>query len=53
MSKKVSMRAVFAALVREMGAHEGAQIFEWYCTTYGVTIADEAPATVAREVFGI
>lgn len=47
------MRAVFAALVRELGACEGAGVFEWYCKSYGVTIADDAPAVVAWEVFGI
>ena len=53
MSKKITMRAVFAALCHELGAHEGARIFEWYCANYGVTIADDAPAVVAWEVFGI
>ncbi len=47
------MRKVFNVLVRELGQTEGRAIFEWYCQTYNVTIADEAPASVAREVFGI
>lgn len=46
------MRAVFNALVRELGPEEGRSIFEWYCATYNVTIADEAPASVLHEVFG-
>lgn len=49
----VTMRAVFSALVRELGPVDGPGVFEWYCTTYNVTITDPAPATVAREVFGI
>ena len=53
MVKSVSMRAIFAALVRECGPTEGANIFEWYCKTYGVTITDPAPATVAHEVLGL
>ena len=47
------MRAVFAALVRELGPVDGPAVFEWYCTAYRVTITDKAPGTVAREVFGI
>ena len=51
--RTVSMRTIFAALTREMGQKEGSSIFEWYCQTYDVTIADTAPATVAWEVLGI
>ena len=47
------MRTIFAALTREMGPKEGSSIFEWYCQTYDVTIADTAPATVAWGVLGI
>ena len=47
------MRTVFNALVRELGYEEGTSIFEWYCRTYKVTISDDAPATVKREVFGV
>ena len=47
------MRKVFSALCAEMGYNEGKSIFEWYCNAYRVTIADDAPATVVREVFGI
>lgn len=46
------MRTVFSALCKELGPTEGAQVFEWYCKTYNVTIADEAPATVKYEVLG-
>lgn len=46
------MRTIFNALVRELGPDEGCSVFEWYCTTYGVTIADPAPASVRREVLG-
>lgn len=51
--QNVSMRAVFSALVRELGPVDGPRVFEWYCTNYNVTITDPAPATIAREVFGI
>ena len=47
------MRTIFNALIKELGPQEGAAIFEWYCRTYGVTIADEAPASVKHEVLGI
>ncbi len=47
------MRAIFAALVNECGPNEGADIFEWYCRTYGVTITDDAPPSVAHEVLGL
>lgn len=47
------MRTIFNALVRELGETEGRDVFEWYCKTYNVTIADDAPATVKREVLGI
>ena len=47
------MRTIFNALVKELGPQEGAAIFEWYCQTYGVTIADEAPASVKHEVLGM
>lgn len=47
------MRTIFAALVKEMGEKEGPSIFEWYCSRYGVTIADTAPSVVAWEVLGI
>lgn len=53
MKHPVTMRAVFTALVRELGPVDGPGVFVWYCTTYNVTITDTAPATVAREVFGI
>lgn len=46
------MRAILNFLVRELGEAEGRAVFEWYCQTYGVTITDEAPATVRREVLG-
>lgn len=51
--RTVSMRTIFAALVEEMGEKEGPSIFEWYCSHYGVTIADTAPSVVAWEVLGI
>lgn len=47
------MRTIFNALVRELGETEGCAVFEWYCETYNVTIVDDAPATVKREVLGI
>lgn len=47
------MRTIFNALVKELGYADGKSIFEWYCQTYNVTISDEAPATVKREVLGI
>ena len=46
------MRTILNALVRELGEKEGRSVFEWYCATYNVTIADDAPATVLREVLG-
>lgn len=51
--RTVSMRTIFAALTHEMGGKEGASIFEWYCSNYGVTITDTAPSVVAWEVLGI
>lgn len=47
------MRVIFNTLVRELGPEEGKSVFEWYCRTYGVTIIDEAPATVKHEVLGL
>lgn len=47
-----TMRAVFAALCNELGEQEGREVFAWYCSTYNVTIEDDAPASVTREVFG-
>lgn len=47
------MRTIFNALCKELGEAEGRRIFEWYCATYKVTIADAAPASVKREVLGI
>ena len=46
------MRTIFNVLVREMGEEQGREVFEWYCKVYNVTIADDAPASVAREVLG-
>lgn len=46
------MRKVLNALVKELGEAEGRKVFEWYCKTYKVTIEDEAPASVRREVLG-
>lgn len=53
MNREISMRSVFAQLIRELGESEGRDVFEWYCRSYHVTIADEAPATIKREVFGL
>lgn len=47
------MKAIFNALVRELGYNEGKSIFEWYCSVYGVTIEDEAPSRVKFEVLGL
>ena len=47
------MRTIFAALVNELGYNEGKDIFEWYCRSYGVTIADNAPERIAAEVLGL
>lgn len=46
------MRDIFAALTKELGEDKGRDMFAWYCTTYGVTIADTAPAVVRYEVLG-
>lgn len=46
------MRRVFDALIKELGYEEGSSVFEWYCNVYGVDIEDDAPASVAHEVFG-
>lgn len=51
--KKITMRQILAALVHECGEIDGRGIFEWYCKTYGVTVVDLAPASVAREVLGL
>lgn len=47
------MRTIFAALTKELGEVEGRSVFEWYCSTYKVTISDIAPDTVVYEVLGI
>lgn len=52
-AQEITMRNILAALVKEMGENEGKGIFEWYCRAYNVTVADLAPASVTREVFGI
>lgn len=49
----MGMRAVFNQLCKELGEKWGQQVFEWYCKTYNVTIADKAPASVKREVLGL
>lgn len=46
------MRTIFNALVRELGYEEGKSTFEWYCKTYNLTIADEAPDHIKHEVLG-
>lgn len=46
------MRTIFNTLTKELGETEGKQVFEWYCKTYNVTITDDAPASVRREVLG-
>lgn len=48
----VSMRFVLNFLVRELG-EEGRDVFEWYCSTYNLSIADNANATIKREVLGL
>ena len=47
------MRTIFNALIKELGEAEGKSVFEWYCKTYGVTITDDAPASIRHEVLGI
>lgn len=49
----VSMRFVLNILVRELGESEGRNVFEWYCSTYNLSIADYANATIKREVLGL
>lgn len=44
---------VMKALELELGQKEGLSVFEWYCSTYGVSVDDIAPDTVRREVFGM
>ena len=48
-----TMRAIFHALIKEAGEAEGKRLFEWYCSTYRVTIADVAPDTIVYEVLGL
>ena len=43
---------IFNALVHELGYEEGKSVFEWYCTTYELTITDDAPEWIIREVLG-
>ena len=52
MDRIITMRDIFAALTKELGEAKGRDTFAWYCTTYGVTIADTAPAVVRYEVLG-
>ena len=47
------MRTIFNALCKELGPQKGKDVFEWYCRTYNVTIADDAPASVRHEVLGL
>jgi hypothetical protein len=47
------MRTIFNALLKELGYAEGKDVFEWYCKTYHLTIADEAPEWMRHEVLGI
>lgn len=47
------MRRIFNALVNELGYEYGSDVFVWYCRIYNVTIEDDAPASVNREVLGI
>lgn len=49
----ITMRHILASLTKELGKKEGKEIFEWYCKTYNVNIADYAPSTIVREVFGL
>lgn len=49
----VSMRFVLNFLVRELGESEGRSVFEWYCSTYNLSIADYANTTIKREVLGL
>ena len=51
--KNITMRMVFNQLVKELGYGQGKSMFEWYCQTYGVDIADDCPSTISHEVFGI
>lgn len=51
--EKITMRQIFNALCRELGRFEGCEVFAWYCKAYGVTIADNAPASIVREVLGL
>lgn len=50
MKEEITMRHILKALVKELGESEGKDTFEWYCSTYNVTVADVAPATIQREV---
>ena len=49
----ITMRTIFAVLTKELGEEKGRDVFAWYCTTYGVSIADVAPDSVRREVLGM
>lgn len=51
--KKITMRMIFNRLVKELGYEQGKSVFERYCQTYGVNIADDCPAAISHEVFGI
>lgn len=53
MKAEITMRHIFNALVKELGYKEGRDVFEWYCQIYKVDIADEAPASIKREVLGL
>lgn len=50
---KLTMRNVFHALVKELGYEKGKGMFEWYCKTYNVSIEDNIPPAILREVFGL
>ena len=49
---KKTMYDVMRQLEKELGAKEGLEVFEWYCTTYHVNVGSDCPDTIRYEVFG-
>ena len=50
--RQKTMRDALRALINELGETDGKSVFEWYCKTYGLTVADDCPGVILWEIFG-
>lgn len=48
----ITMTDILRALETGLGFAEGSSVWEWYCSSYGLTAADPAPMSVRWEVLG-